>query len=89
LGLNAFGFKRKDTMKEIMQPDMPYLPVEEFARRWGVTPQSVRNMAHEGKLPIKKKKRGEKKVYINMLVLWEHAQVDADENAKDSFFRTF
>ncbi|WP_186171719.1 helix-turn-helix domain-containing protein [Vibrio chagasii] len=76
-------------MKEIMQPDMPYLPVEEFARRWGVTPQSVRNMAHEGKLPIKKKKRGEKKVYINMLVLWDHAQVDADENAKDSFFRTF
>lgn len=72
-----------------IQPDTPYLPVEEFARRWGVSPQSVRNMIHEGRLPIKKKKRGEKKVYINMLVLWEHAQADADERAKDNFFRAF
>ncbi|WP_414931832.1 DNA-binding protein [Vibrio europaeus] len=76
-------------MNASIQLDMPYLPVEEFARRWGITPQAVRNMVHEGKLPTKKKKRGEKKVYINMLVLWEHAQADADERAKDNFFRTF
>ncbi len=76
-------------MNTSIQLDVPYLPVEEFARRWGVTPQSVRNMVHEGRLPIKKKKRGEKKVYINMLVLWEHAQADADERAKDSFFSAF
>ncbi len=72
-----------------IQLDMPYLPVEEFARRWGVSEQAVRNMIHEGKLPAKKKKRGEKKRYINMLALWQHAQEDADESAKDNFFRVF
>lgn len=72
-----------------IQPDMPYLPVEEFARRWGVSEQSIRNMIHEGKLPAKKKKRGEKKRYINMVALWEHAQDDANERSKDSFFSAF
>ncbi len=72
-----------------MQLDMPYLPVEEFARRWGVTPQAVRNMIHEGKLPTKKRKRGEKKRYINMLALWKHAEEDAERQENDSFHRVF
>ena len=72
-----------------MQPDVPYLPVDEFARRWGVTPQAVRGMVHEGKLPIKRKKRGEKNEYINMLALWEHARQDMEEQTKDSFFSVF
>ena len=55
----------------------------------GVTPQAVRGMVHEGKLPIKRKKRGEKKVYINMLALWEHARQDMEEQTKDSFFSVF
>ncbi|WP_159739237.1 DNA-binding protein [Vibrio atypicus] len=76
-------------MNNPMQLDMPYLPVDEFARRWGITPQAVRGMVHEGKLPIKRKKRGEKKVYINMLAFWEHARQDMEEQAKDNFFRVF
>lgn len=71
-----------------LQPDMPYLPVDEFARRWGITPQAVRGMIHEGKLPIKRKKQGEKKVYINMLLLWEHARLDSEE-CSHLFFEKF
>jgi hypothetical protein len=76
-------------MNNPIQLDMPYLPVDEFARRWGITPQAVRGMVHEGKLPIKRKKRGEKKVYINMLAFWEHARQDMEEQPKDNFFRVF
>ncbi|TCJ98808.1 hypothetical protein EV694_1235 [Volucribacter psittacicida] len=57
----------------IIQVDMPFLPVEEFARRNGVDAKAVRRLVGKGVLPIRNRPSGKGKIYINMIALMKEA----------------
>lgn len=57
--------------------DSPYLPIPEYARRTGQQITAVQTDVNRGKLPIRKKKKGEK-VEINMLALAAEAAKGSD-----------
>ena len=51
----------------------PFVSYEEYARLAGIPVATVRNLAREGRLPIRKKTRPQEKPFINMLALIKEA----------------
>lgn len=48
--------------------DTPYVTVDEYARRTGLTSDAVQTMCKRGQLPVKERKKGER-FFINMNLL--------------------
>ena len=51
--------------------DTPYLSVEEYARRTGMTERSVRERCIKGQLPVRKRRDGERFFVNNALLMKE------------------
>lgn len=61
--------------------DTPMLSLEEYARRTGITVESVRNQCDKGHLPFIQKTRNGKR-YINMVQLFKRCN---DANAEQQW----
>lgn len=59
----------EDSMNTLIQLDVPYLPVQEYALRHCLTESEVNQMIEVKQLPMKHAFRGDKKRYINMVTL--------------------
>ena len=56
----------------VVQIDVPYLSIREYAKRSGQSLASVRKQCEAGKLPVRARKDGEK-YFINMALLTKEA----------------
>lgn len=59
----------EDTMTPLIKLDMPYLPIEEYARRQHIDLVESEQLIEAGKLPMKAATRCEKKRFVNMVTL--------------------
>ncbi|GAA4892566.1 DNA-binding protein [Ferrimonas pelagia] len=56
-----------------IQLDTPFLTVEEYAKRVGLSIRAVQGQIYRGQLPIKSKTKPNERTFINMLALFDEA----------------
>ncbi|MEB3457158.1 hypothetical protein [Pasteurella multocida] len=56
-----------------LQVEMPYLTVQEYARRANMKEKAVRDLVQAGKLPVMPRNSAKEKIQINMLALARQA----------------